>query len=525
MLTMIMGNKKSCLFIMIFLVIALALGAGCTAQNAVVKDDGGVLTVGLDKTVDTMDILKAGDPLVWFPGHQINETLVFPGDDMKPGPLLAESWERVDGTTWKFNLRKGVTFHDGTPFNAEAVKYSLERMMKEGPKWALPPIKSVEAVDENTVLLKTEKPFSPLLDYLMNPIAAMFSPAAGEKQKGDFSTNPIGTGPFKLEKFVPEQQVDLVRNDNYWSDRPKLKKVVFKIVIDPSTRVMALRSGDVDVIRNFPTAEVAMMEKDGQYNVLKVVGVRTHYFGFNMQRDYFGDLKVRQAFNHAINKEAIISHVMHGMGEQAYSFVAPKMPEHIDVPGYAYDPDKAGQLLAEAGWKDTDADGILDKGGKPFKIKLVMQTWSVFWKPSAEALQSQLKDIGVELSINVMERGALTEVQKKRDFDLNMSCTPAASGGADYQLSSRFQSTFNPETMASAGYVNERVNSLLDLAKQEMDGAKRMQMYQEVQKIVNDEAVAIPYVYDMEFVAANKRINGFKPHPAVWAINLKNVEI
>lgn len=522
---MITGNKKSCVYIVLLLLVTLVLGSGCTVQNDSVMDDAGVLNIGLDKTVITMDIVKSQDPLVWFPGHQINETLVFPDDKMKPVPLLAESWERVDELTWKFNLRKGVNFHDGTPFNAKAVKYSLERMQKEGPKWAIPPIKSIEAVDDHTILLTTEKPFSPLLDWLMNPIAAMFSPAAGEKQNGDFSSNPVGTGPFKLEKFIPEQQVELVRNDNYWGEKPKLKKVVYKVITDPSTRVLALRSGDMDVIRNFPAAEAAMLEKDGQYNVLKVVGVRTHYFGFNMKRDYFSDLKVRQAFNYAIDKEAIIIHVMNGMGKRADSFVAPSMPEHIDVNGYPYAPNKARQLLAEAGWRDTDADGILDKNGKPFKIKLVMQPWSVFWKPSAEVLQSQLKDVGVDLSINVMERGALTEVVKKGDFDLTMSCTPAASGGADYQLSSRFQSTFNPETMASAGYVNERVNRLLDLAKQEVDGAKRVQMYQEVQMIVNEEAVAIPYVYDMEVVAANSRVKGFKPHPAVWAIDLKNVEI
>lgn len=524
---MFQGYKSFRLLIYLLLLsFAVVLStAGCKEKGNVGKVTPKVLTIGLDKNIETLDILQAADPLVWYPGHQINETLVVPDYDMKPRPLLAKSWERIDRVTWKFYLRKGVKFHDGTPFNAKAVKYSLERQQKEGPKWASPPIKSIEVEDDYTIVITTDRPFSPLIEWLMNPIAAIVSPTAVEKFKDDFGKHPCGTGPYKLEEFIPEQRIVLVRNKEYWGSQPKLEKIIYKVITDPNARLMALQAGEVDIVRDLPLAEVSKLETDQRFKVLKTTGVRTHYFGFNAYREHFKDVRVRQAFNYAINREAIVTHVMHGIGQPAKGFVAPTVPGHLAVEGYPYNPEKAKQLLAVAGWSDTDGDGILDKNGKPFKITLVMQPWTAFWKPAAEALQGQLKEIGIDMSIKIMEKGAVTEAIKRHDFDLTASCSPAVHGGADYQLMSRFHSTFNPETHACHGYVNKRVDELLELARQEIDESKRMKMYQEVQRIIHQDAVAIPYAYDVEAVAANARVKGFKPHPAVWAVDLTKVDI
>lgn len=352
-------RKRSLVLVLIMLI--LITTAGCS-KSTPAEAKPQVLTIGMDKSTDTLDILKAADPLVWFPSHQINEALVYPGSDMTPQPLLAESWERIDDLTWQFNLRKGVTFHDGTPFNAQAAKFSLERQQKEGPAWTTPPLKMITAQDDYTLKITTKEPFSPLLDWLMNPVASMVSPTAVEKLKGDYEKNPCGTGPFKVDSFVPEQETVLIRNDAYWGEKPKLEKVIYKIITDSSTRVMALQSGEVDVIRDIQAPEIAMLSQKEGFEVLQVPGVRTHYFGFNVNKDIFKDVKVRQAFNYAIDSKAIIKNVMLGYGESVKGIVAPAIPGHLATDWYSYDPKRqlscwrrqAGKRILRELWRKTE---------------------------------------------------------------------------------------------------------------------------------------------------------------------------
>jgi peptide/nickel transport system substrate-binding protein len=183
----------------------------------------------------------------------------------------------------------------------------------------------------------------------MSPIAAIISPAAAEKYKGEIGRYPCGTGPFKLAEFVPEERVVLVRNEDYWGKKPEIQRVVYKVITDPATRVMALQAGEVDLVRDLPSAEISRLETDQRFKILKTIGVRTQYFGFNMYRDYFKDVRVRQAFNYAIDRESIVKHVMHGVGHPAKGFVVPTVPGHLKMEGYSHNPEKAKQLLAEAG--------------------------------------------------------------------------------------------------------------------------------------------------------------------------------
>ena len=520
-------KNRLVIYLLLLSFVAVLLTAGCKVKTEVGQVVPKELIIGLEKNPETMDILKASEAS-WHPSHQMYETLVVPDYHMKPRPLLAESWERVDEVTWKFHLRKGVKFHDGTPFDAQAVKYSLERLQKEGPKWAALLVKTVKTIkveDDYTILIVTETPFSPLVESLMVPCAAMVSPTAVEKYKAEFAKNPCGTGPFKLEEFIPEQRVVLVRNEDYWGNKPKLKKVICKTIADPSTRLMALQAGSVDVIRDLPLAEISMLEADQRFKVLKTLGTRTTYYGFNTDREYFKDIRLRKAFNYAINKEAIVTHVLHGIGQPAKGFVTPSIPGYLDLESYPYNPEKAKQLLAETGWKDSNGDGILDKNGKPFKISLFVSSFTAQIKPVAETVQAQLREVGIELEIKTVEWGALTDVVMKRNFDLVCDASPARCGGADYQLMSRFHSTYNPSIHARTGYANKRVDELLELARREVDESKRMKIYHEVQEIINQEAAVIPLFYEMEVVAVKAHVKGFKPHPAIWPVDLTEVDI
>jgi peptide/nickel transport system substrate-binding protein len=522
------SNKKQveivilvCFLFGLFTVLSVS---GCEKKNASGPAAAKELTLATGEDLKTLDIMDIGGQAHWIPS-QMYETLVIPNDKMQPQPLLAESWERVDTLTWRFHLRKGVKFHDGTPLNAQAVKFSLERTQNEGPKWAVLPIKTITADDDYTVTIRTDKPFSPLVEHMMSPSFSIVSPTALAKDKAVLEKNSVGTGPFKLEEYVPHQKVIMVRNEDYWGTKPKLNKLVMKIITDPNTRVMALQTGEVDAIRDVPLPDIAKLQADPKLKVMMTLGTRTTYYGFNTDRDYFKDVRVRQAFNYAFDKEALVKHILYGIGQPAKGFVTPTIPGYTDIVGYKHDPVKAKQLLAEVGWKDTDGDGILDKDGKPFKVALVTGSMAAFTKPVAELFQAQLKEVGVTVEIKAMEWGALTDAVDKRDFDLVEDASPARSGGADYQLMSRFHSTINPTIHVRTGYVNKRVDELLEQARQEVDESKRLQMYQEIQQIIDQDAAVIPLFYEMEVAVINSRVTGFKPHPAIWPIDLSAVDI
>jgi peptide/nickel transport system substrate-binding protein len=505
---------------------ALLSVSGCKAKSAsgpvAVKE----MTIALGSDPGSVDPLRSAiaSGQDWFPS-QIYETLVIPDEKMKPAPLLAESWERADALTWKFHLRKGVNFQDGASCNAQAVKFSLERMQQEGPKWAVLPIKTITADDDYTVTIVTDKPFSPLVEYLMVPCTSIINPAAIATDKNALDSVSAGTGPFKLAEFVPHQKVVVVRNEDYWGAGPKLQKVTYKVITDANTRLMALQAGEVDAIRDVPLSEVAKLQADPKLRLEMTMGTRTTYYGFNTDRDYFKDIRIRQAFNLAIDRASLVKNILYDIGQPAKGFVTPTLPEYADLAGYAYDPAKARQFLADAGWKDGDGDGILEKDGKPFKIVLTTSTFATFLKPLAEAIQAQLKEVGVATEVRVVDTAASSDAVAKRNFDLTADASPARYGGADYQLVSRFHSTINPSIHARTGYVNARVDELLVQAQGEVDESKRLQEYMEIQQIIDREAAVIPLLYEMEVVATSSRVAGFKPHPAIWAVDLTAVDI
>ncbi|AKL96326.1 ABC-type dipeptide transport system, periplasmic component [Clostridium aceticum] len=521
--------KQGVGLLIILAIVFLAVGCSSNSNNDVdtsseVITSEQVLTIGMDKNTATLDVLKAPDPLVWFPGHHINETLVYPGHDMKPKALLAESWERIDEVAWRFKLRQGVSFHDGTAFNAEAVKFSLERQQEEGPAWTTPPIKEIIVEDDYRIQIITEESFSPLLEWLMNPVASIVSPTAVQQQGDGYEMNPCGTGPFKVEAFVPEQEVVLVRNDEYWGEKPVLEKVIYKIITDSSARTMALRAGEVDIIRDLNAPEIEAF-KNSEYQILSVPGVRTHYFGFNANKDVFKDVRVRKAINHAIDRNAIVEKVLLGYGHNITGIVSPAIPGHLGQAWYPYEPEIAMALFEEAGY-NLNSNNIMEHNGTPLEFDIIIQPWSSYWKPAAEVIQAQLQQIGIKVNVQVMERGAFNELRDAGKYDIFASTTPGVHGGADYQLMSRFHSElFGASTHASPGYVNKEIETLLEEARKELKEEKREEMYRKVQEIIYEDAALIPYVHDEEVVIVNSRVKGFQPHSSVWAIDLKGVYV
>jgi peptide/nickel transport system substrate-binding protein len=251
-------------------------------------------------------------------GTNIYEPLVFEDNDMNIQPGLAKSWKRVNDYTWRFYLREGVKFHDGTTFDADAVKHIFDTWFDDPLFARLMPGRlyilskdQIEVVDDYTIGMTTFKPLGCLPGRLANPGIVMVSPnidALGE---------PCGTGPFKFVQMIPMQTLEVVRNEEYWGDGPKLEKLTIKTIFDPSTKVMALEAGDVDLIYGVPLSEVSSLESDPDIQVFEKMMPKTAILKVNANNAPLSDVRVRKAINYAINKEDIVDYIYEGIGEPA----------------------------------------------------------------------------------------------------------------------------------------------------------------------------------------------------------------
>jgi len=471
-------------------------------------------------------------------GTNIYEPLVFIDNNMNIKPGLAESWERVDDYTWRFYLKEDVKFHDGTTFDAEAVKFNVDKWLNDpvfttviGTRLCILSKDQVEVVDDYTVDITTTKPLGCLPGRLSNPGLVMVSP-----DMDDYGM-PSGTGPFKFVEMIPMQTLKVVENIQYWSDSPKLEELTIKTILDPSTKVMALEAGEVDLIYGVPLSEVSSLDANPDIQVFKKMVPKTTLLRVNAKNVPLTDVRVRKAINYAINKEDIVDYILEGIGEPAKSFVSPLISWSADdeLDCYPYNPAKAEEYLVEAGWADLDGDGYLDKDGETLKIGLTYVNvpggcvgFPPFCEALAEAIQDQVKDVGIKVELIPIEPGMYWPTLMSEDFDMLMDYWSPWDGDA----SSLISDVFHSESGLGLGVnltaaTQALVDELIDEALATSDPDIIDENYREVQKIVIDEEAAwVPLVYEYEIVAAKKSVKGFEIHPlTAWGITMKDVYV
>lgn len=331
----------------------------------------------------------------------IGETLFKLTPDYEVIPWLAESAEYIGENTWEFKLRQGVKFHNGDEFDAEAAKWSLEKQSRWQP--LIPTdADNIKVVDKHTLTITTRFSFGRVAESLAHPSYAMYLP------RSDPGKTPITTGPFMLESYKQNEELVVVRNPNYWGDPPKLDKITFRFIPDNSTRLLALQSGDVDLIVNVPrenAGQIAAMEGVTLYQA-EPAGYFALYFTTKEQAppyDLLTDVRLRQAINYALDKEAIANQVYEGYAVAARSLTPPIVLPFIDagIQGFGYDPAKAAALLDEAGWT-LGADGIREKGGEKLMLTLVSGFPPAnLIKPLPEVVKGQLEKAGI--GVNLVE--------------------------------------------------------------------------------------------------------------------------
>ena len=452
----------------------------------------------------------------------IFETLVILDTDMQLKPGLAERWEQPAPDRWRFYLRRGIKFHDGTDVKADAVKVSIDRIKDpQNPGRSasnLVPIKAIEPRDDYTVDVVTDGPYGPTLNMLSLIYACgIVSPAAVQKFGKDFGRNPVGTGPFKFVEWKTNDAITIERWDGYWGEKALLDRVVYRVVPEESARMLQLQTGEAEMVMNPAPSELGNLRRDRKFTVHETPGVRVVYFGFQTKRSPADDPRVRQAINFAFDRKPVLDNVLEGAAVPATSYISPGVFGYKDVSAnWAYDPKKAEQLLDEAGWT-KGPDGFRAKGGQPLAFKHYTPRGRYLKDAECgEAFQAAMRQVGVRIDLQVMEWATLFAKLRQPGLDAELFTIgwSTATGDADYTLGPLFGGSFiPPKGWNSAEYSNARFDELADKAMRSTNQQERQQLYGEMLEIVSKDAVIVPVYNSRETIVTSAAVKNFKIHP------------
>lgn len=443
-------------------------------------------------------------------------------------PSLAESWTvSDDGKTYTFKLRQGVKFHDGSNFNAEAVKFNFERMLDEkhpfydtGPfplSFNFSSVDTVNAIDESTVEFKLSEPFAPFLSNLAYPTGLIVSPAAVEQYGKEFGRHPSGTGPFKFAEWVSRQRVVVERNADYWGGAPSLEAVVFRPITDANTRVAEMMAGGLDVMVEVPPDNVAVFESDPNFKVEQQPGPHVWFTILNTKEGAFADKKVRQAANYAVNKQGLVDNILQGTATVAAGPIPPAFEWASDpsVEPYPYDPEKAKALLKEAGNENPEITFYVTEGGSGMLDPVTMGT----------AIQADLDKVGFKTKIETYEWNAYLARVNKGLGTTDMAEMAWMTNDPDTVPYLTLRSDALPDKggFNSGYYSNPEVDDLLEKARRSTDQAERGELYKKVQAIVHDDAPWLFVANWKQSVVSTAFVEGLKLQPS-FLLLLKDVQ-
>ena len=440
----------------------------------------------------------------------VTEVLCEVDDSFGLQPGLAESWENKDENTWVFKLREGVKFHDGTDMNAEAAAWSIMNTIEKNPTTQTSSkVEKAEATGDYELTITTSEPNAELPEFMHLSNFAIIAKSTYDSSGNMVS--PIGTGPFKVEEFNNATGVlSLVRNDDYYGNATQLDKVTISGMTDANTRAMALESGEIDFTCDLPFNELDRLDALDNVRVEKYDTARIYATRLNCAT-LFSDKKVRQATSLAIDRQTISDKVLNGAGSPAKNIFTENMGwADTSIDGSVFDLEKAKSLMEEAGWTDTDGDGIRDKDGEPFEFTLLTYTERPGLPLIAEAMQSQLKELGMKVNVSTMDNSAIKERQENGEWGMSLSGLATAMAPSSlYYLNNNYPS----EKSEPYGYTNSEFDDLLAKGAAAFDTQERYEISKQIQQLAMEE---LPMIYICNYGVAygfNDKVHNFKFNP------------
>jgi len=501
-----------------------------TPQPPATATEGGTLVVAAPVEPDTLDSQKS----TWLDTTNSQAYDSFLSRDMqgKLVPHLAESWEvSDDGKVWTLKLRQDVKFHSGAPLTAEAAKISIERFAEISPvKDLAGPIEKVEAADPNTVKITFKEPFAPFANMLLGTFITPLDPER-LKEKGDqFGEAPSATGPFMNPETKRGASVTYVKNPDYkWGQvyadnpgAPYVDKIVFRFLKDDDTRILEFKKGTIHILQEVPTTYVQELQAVPGVKIETSMEQGMKYLGFNNQKEVFKDVRVKQAIAMAVDREPIVQYALSGFAKPIFGPLPPTIPGHSEKienmakEMYGYNVEKAKQLLAEAGYTDSNGDGILEKDGKPFSLELLLMDDPVLQRV-AQILQNQLKEIGLDIRIAVTDAATVKDRAIKGNHELFL----LYFGLNDPDILYLLMETSNSKRVH---YSDPKVDELLTKGRTTLKEEERMKVYEEAMEILVKNPPWVP-LYVTESVTATRNIEGYKLNPFTGDILFGDIKI
>ncbi|MCS7282059.1 MAG: ABC transporter substrate-binding protein [Anaerolineae bacterium] len=511
---------RRALILAIALVLAAALTAGCTPRPS------GRIVYGLTLAPSGIDPHIHASSELGIPLTSVYDTLIYKDPmtgDYVPG--LAEKWEvSADGLVYTFYLKKGVKFHDGTPFNAEAVRFNFERITNpdiasQKARFMLGPYDRTEVVDEYTVRIVLKEPFAPLMDSLSQVYLAMASPTAVQKWGKEYQLHQVGTGPFVFVEYEPGARLLLRRNPDYAWGPPvyrnktaRLEEIEFRFFTDPATRSPALESGEADVMGEIPPQDAVRLKesKDFRIEAVAIPGASLMFF-LNSARPPLDDLKVRQALLYGTDRRAIVSTIFRDTSPVACGPLSAVTfgydPSVCSF--YSYEPERAKMLLEEAGWKDTDGDGVREKGGQPLALDVYLMGWG-YVPQIGELLADQWSRLGVRANLQMVSYSEALKIAQENGHHV----MPFALFSSDPDILRRF--FFSGSNFNWSKVNDPEMDGWLKEAARVSDRTQRAKLYSQVQQRVMESALVIPIRDYVNLNGVNNRVQGLRYDAQGW---------